>query len=42
MVLYESVIDTACRKATDFGYAAEIWTHAKLTSLLNPYLSAFE
>ena len=42
MRLYEWVIDTACRKPTDFGYAAEIWTHAKLISLLDPHLSAFE
>jgi hypothetical protein len=39
MLLYESVIDTACRKATDFGYAAEIWTHAKMTNLLNRHLT---
>ncbi len=25
------VIDVACCKPTDFGYAAETWTHAKLT-----------
>ena len=24
------VIDIACRKPTEFGYAAETWTHAKL------------
>jgi len=24
---------------TDFGYAAEIWTHAKLTILLNQHLT---
>jgi transposase len=25
------ITDIACRKPTDFGYAAETWTHAKLT-----------
>lgn len=25
------IIDIACRKPTDFGYAPETWTHAKLT-----------
>ena len=36
------IIDVACRKPTDFGYAAEIWTHAKLINLLNQHLSVFE
>ena len=26
------IIDVACRKPTEFGYAAETWTYAKLTS----------
>ena len=26
------IIDIACRKPTEFGYAAETWTYAKLTS----------
>ncbi len=29
------IIDTACRKPTEFGYAAETWTYAKLTSHIN-------
>ena len=34
------VTDAACRNPTDFGNAAEIWTHAQLMSLLNWYLTA--
>ena len=33
------VMDAACRKPSYFGYAAEIWTHAKLTSLLKWHLT---
>lgn len=29
------IIDTACRKPKDFGYAAETWTYAKLTAHIN-------
>lgn len=29
------VIDLACRKPTEFGYAAELWTYAKLTEHIN-------
>ena len=29
------IINIACQKPTDFGYAAETWTYAKLTSHIN-------
>ena len=29
------IIDIACRKPTEFGYAAETWTYAKLTAHIN-------
>jgi transposase len=29
------IIDIACRKPTEFGYAAETWTYTKLTSHIN-------
>lgn len=29
------IINTACQKPVDFGYAAETWTYAKLTSHIN-------
>lgn len=29
------IINLACQKPTDFGYAAETWTYAKLTSHIN-------
>ena len=29
------IINTACQKPIDFGYAAETWTYAKLTSHIN-------
>ena len=29
------VIDLACRKPAEFGYAAELWTYAKLTEHIN-------
>ena len=29
------IINIACRKPIDFGYAAETWTYAKLTSHIN-------
>ena len=29
------IINIACQKPVDFGYAAETWTYAKLTSYIN-------
>ena len=29
------IISLACQKPTDFGYSAETWTYAKLTSHIN-------
>lgn len=34
------IINIACQKPKDFGYSAETWTYAKLTSHINKYAEA--